>query len=192
MQITHLAPLAVALMLAACASDQEFARQLAGEGPNAIDPAGVTVAVQPPRGLAIPSNGARLTLAAEDTTGWAVSEEFVLVIDADAEAPGLPADEGVTALSLAPSDMARFRETARMVGRRELDAPEDVRGSFSASVDPCLVDERIAPSGPLLVYLRFAEDRPYRLLRREADFVDQLNRARGAANALPRCPSPGG
>ncbi|MEM9764309.1 MAG: hypothetical protein AAF968_17700 [Pseudomonadota bacterium] len=192
MQSFHLAPLAMALSLAACASNKEFARQLAGEGPDAIDPAGVTVAVQPPTGLAIPSKGARLTLAAEDATGWAVSEEFVLVIDEDATAPGLPEGESITALSLAPSDMARFRETARIVGRRELDAPEDVRGSFAASVDPCLVDERIAPSGPLLVYLRFAENRPYRLLRREADFVDQLTRARGAANALPRCPTPGG
>ncbi|MEL6767421.1 MAG: hypothetical protein AAFP17_09600 [Pseudomonadota bacterium] len=192
MQHLHLVPLAMALTLTACASNEEFARQLAGEGPDAIDPAGVTVAVQPPTGLAIPSQGAKLTLAAEDTTGWAVSEEFVLVIDEDATAPGLPAGKRITALSLAPSDMARFRETARAVGRRELDTPEEVSGSFAASVDPCLVDERVTPSGPLLVYLRFAEDRPYRLLRREADFVDQLNRARGAANALPRCPAPGG
>ncbi|MEM8761650.1 MAG: hypothetical protein AAGE83_15220 [Pseudomonadota bacterium] len=190
MSCTRLAQTVVILALAGCASDQEFARQLAGEGPDPIDPAAVSVAVEPPKGLSIPPDGATLTLSAEDGTGWAVSEEFTLVTASPATAPGLPQATEITALSLAPGDRERFRTAAQEVGRRELDAPDDVKGSFAASVDPCLLDDRITPTGPLRVFLRFADDRPYRLLREEADFVDRLQRARGAANALPRCPAP--
>ncbi|MEM7530312.1 MAG: hypothetical protein AAF416_22150, partial [Pseudomonadota bacterium] len=140
-----LVPFALAMTTAACASDAEFARQLAGEGPNAIDPAEIAVAVLPPDGLGLPPEGAALTLSAKDNTGWAVSERFTLVTGPAGDAPGLPTDGPVTALTLAAEDVPRFRTVAREVGLRELETPADVSGSFAASVDPCLLGDNIAP-----------------------------------------------
>ncbi|MEM6945864.1 MAG: hypothetical protein AAF565_19135 [Pseudomonadota bacterium] len=186
----YLHPFALALILAGCASDREIARQMAGEGPDALDPSAISVAVVPPEGMGIAPGGATLSLSAEGND-WAASESFVLAQQPDVEAPGLPADARVTALALAPEDVERFRVLAREIGRRELDDPDSVNGSLSAAVDPCRVGGTARPSGPLLIFLRMQKERPYKLLSKEVDFADQVIRSRATEGALPPCPEPG-
>ncbi|MEO0680310.1 MAG: hypothetical protein AAF192_07830 [Pseudomonadota bacterium] len=160
-----------------------------------VDAAGLRVAVKAPEALALPRDGAVMTVGARRPDGREIQERFVLAPAPQAEADPDLADHASAGFALrayrvAPEDLERLDAARADIRAWKAEAGDAVQGSLSIAARAC--PRGPAPlDGPLPVstFLRFdAQERWFKLSGPD-DIADHIDAAGLTAEpGAPGCP----
>jgi hypothetical protein len=180
------------LCLSACSyTDPATVGQVAALSPLQADPAVLAVALQLPKELVVPKDGA--TLAVDVTradTGATRALTFALQAQSGAVA-GVPetAGEILTVYRLTPTDVARLRDLqAEVAGWKAESPPADTSGHLGLGLAACTRAGRLDPRARGAAWVRLQADGPFLPLIPDSALRDVL----GAAlfDAIAPCDGP--
>lgn len=174
----RLAPFAAAVLLAGCSAFvPSTADQLANTSPLEADPAALEVALILPPGLAVPKDGARMTIDVTRSDG-AIKLNDTYVLQAHADARGaIPVAEGDSLMvyGLRSADAARLQAVqAEAAGWKAETPPPKGRASIGLALDACTVGAGPARDARGSAYIRMQTGGEFLPLIKDANLRELL------------------
>ena len=180
------------LLLSACGYTQpSTVAGLAALSPLEVDPAGLAVALQLPAGLAVPKDGAKLTVGAtRGDTGE--TRKLTLTLQArPGAAEGIPAvaGEAVTVYRLTDADVARLRALQAEVAGWQAETPDAKgRGELGLGLAACTTGGKLPADARGAAYVQMRPDGGFLPLVPDAALRDVLGPA--LFDAIAPCDGP--